>query len=767
MTDLKSHPNLQLSEHIAQVSSAVDGLYGWHSKDVITPEIKKIIQKIIQYHDAGKATSAFQKYIKNPSAYSDDPMDKSHTPLSMLISIMIAKQEGWDILETMMIAAVVLGHHSGLPTFEKMREIGSGKIPKILKRQIPTLKIKALNEHCDISLSAMSIENRPWAEAQKYLDNSVFPIFNSMQMQEAVKFRLTAQLLFSLLLEADKAFLAIKEPQIYIQRDRKYWMPNWIDQRIGQPKSTFVNKIRKSIRTEICQEVDKIEQPGIFSLTAPTGSGKTLLSATWLLKLREKIGRISGVIPKAIVVLPFLSIIDQTTEEYKTLLTLGEEKVDGSWFLTSHSLADRTYNQGLEEEVEHFFIDTWRTELVITTYDQFLMSLMDPRARYQMRFHNMCDALIVMDEVQSLPCRLWKPVGEILRSLVKVGNSSILLMSATLPAIIPDARPLIADYNLFFKKFNRYVLQLKLQKKLNITDFSEEIINRRDSWLCENKRVLITLNTRGSARFIRDILSKDWPTEFSHIPLFFLSADVTPKDRLEAIETIKKNKPCIVVSTQCIEAGVDIDMDLVIRDFAPLDSLIQIAGRCNRNGSKSGPEPVEIVDLVNANGKRYSDMIYDEIHLQVTRQLIEYMTGIEEKNILPLANRYFEALSTKKDTGIKHLERFEKWLTDDPVRELLRGKEREKYTFLVLGEDPGLEEEMEKANSIADRWKRREAWKALAGRIARISVDVYAKYGFRPQSIGRELFGHWVLYDGFYSSKRGILLDEDTDPLLW
>ncbi len=74
---------------------------------------------------------------------------------------------------------------------------------------------------------------------------------------------------------------------------------------------------------------------------------------------------------------------------------------------------------------------------------------------------------------------------------------------------------------------------------------------------------------------------------------------------------------------------------------------------------------------------------------------------------------------------------------------------------------------MEKASSIADRWKRREAWRALAGRIARISVDVYAKYGFRPQSVAREVFGHWVLCDGFYASGRGILLDEDVDPLLW
>jgi len=768
MTDLKSHPNLQLLEHIAQVSSAMDGLYNWHSKDVIPFKTKSLAQKIALFHDIGKATAAFQRYIKNPLAYTgtDDPMDKYHTPLSMLLTILKAKEEGRDVLDAMMVSAVVFGHHTGLPTLERMRDIGSGTLPKILKRQISTLRINALNEHCGIDISRLDLANRPWAEAQRYLDDLVFPAFNNLSIRDAVAFRLRTQLLFSLLLEADKALLAVNEPEVYLHRKRRHWMPNWIDQRIGQAKNASVNKIRQSIRTGVAQKINEIEQPGIFSLTAPTGSGKTLLSATWILELREKFGDISGVTPKAIVVLPFLSIIDQTTMEYEALLTTGGEKADGSWFLTSHSLADRKYKQGLEEDAEHFFIDTWRTELVITTYDQFLMSLIEPRVRYQMRFHNLCDALIVMDEVQSLPCKLWEPLEEILKSLVTMGSSSVLLMSATLPAIIPDAKPLV-NYDCYFEQFNRYRLQFKLQEKLNILAFCNEVLNRRDFWLREDKRVLITLNTRKSARLVRDTLAKDWPNNFSHIPLFFLSADVTPKDRLQAIETIKQDNPCIVVSTQCIEAGVDIDMDFVIRDFAPLDSLIQIAGRCNRNGNISQPATVEVVDLVNANGRRYSDMIYDEVHLQITRQLIENTISIEEKNILPLANRYFEALSAKKDTGIRHLERFARWQEDDPVSELLRGKEREKYTFLVLEQDPGLEEEMEKANSIADRWKRREAWRALAGRIAKISVDVYAKYGFRPQSVAREFFDHWVLCDGFYSSERGILLDEDVDPLLW
>jgi len=764
MTKLLSHPNIQLFEHIAQVESAIESLCDWHSENVVSSEIRALIQKVVSLHDIGKGTKAFQKYIENPPAYTGDPMDKSHTPMSLLLTLLISIEEKWEALDTMMVSAIVFGHHKELPSAERLREIGSGKLPKTLKRQIASLQAEELKQHCGIDISGLNLENRPWAKVLKYIDDSLLPVFENLVIEDALVFRLKTQLLFSLLLEADKAFLAIKEPQKYLHREPRHWMSQWVDQKIGSPEDTTVNKIRQSIRSDLEGEIERIEKHGIFSLTSPTGSGKTLLSATWLLKLREKMSK-KGICPKAIIVLPFLSVIDQTTKEYESLLTTGGQKADGSWFLTSHSLSDRRYKQGLEEDAEHFFVDTWRTELVITTYDQFLMTLMDSKTRHQMRFHNLCDSLIVMDEVQSLPCKLWKPLEEILRCLVRIGNSSVLLMSATLPAIISDAKPLLEDYSIYFKKaFNRYQLRFRVEEKLKINDFRNELLSRRDEWLRENKRVLITLNTRRCARLVLDKLAEDWPCEFSDIPLFFLSADVTPRDRLERIELIKKGQPCIVVSTQCIEAGVDIDMDFAIRDFAPFDSLIQIAGRCNRNGRISYPVIVEVVDLVNEQGRRYSDMIYDDVHLQVTRQLTN--SDIEEKDILPLANCYFEMLAAKKDTGKKHLERFVRWQEDESVGELLRGKEQEKYTFLVLEQDAELKNEMAKANKIQDRWKRHEAWRALAGRIARISISVYANPRFFPQDIATEYLGHWILKDGFYSTARGLVLDDDSGAVV-
>jgi len=119
-------------------------------------------------------------------------------------------------------------------------------------------------------------------------------------------------------------------------------------------------------------------------------------------------------------------------------------------------------------------------------------------------------------------------------------------------------------------------------------------------------------------------------------------------------------------------------------------------------------------------------------------------------------------LSAAKDTGKGHLERFARWQEDESVQELLRGKEREKYTFLVLKQDAGLKNEMTKINKIEDRWKRREAWRAIAGRIAKISISIYAKHGFDPQDVAVEYLGHWILQDKFYSTERGLVLDDHS-----
>ncbi|HHY29489.1 MAG TPA: CRISPR-associated helicase Cas3' [Syntrophaceticus sp.] len=778
---LKSHPDLYLYQHIEQVERALYSIWSRHSPKTVTERIKKLSAKTALLHDLGKGTRAFQKYIDDPGSYTGDLNEKSHTPLSLMLTLVVARDAEWDELETLVLAAIVRGHHSRLPTIPEKRiggvdcpewdldNFSGGEKARILKKQFNMIDFDSLLKDTGVDLNAATIINelledatRAITKTKRFLVKQIISKFFTMSETDAVNFRLKVQLIYSMLLESDKVFLAVSNPEQYLRRESKLWQSKWIDERIGKTDDNTTNRLRQKARCEVVDIINRCPSESIYTLTAPTGIGKTLLAATWAFKMREFCSGAISVIPKIIVVLPFLSVIDQTVKEYKKLLSVGGYDADGEWLLTSHSLADREYADWLEDESVPFFIDTWQSELIITTYDQFLMSLVDPKARYQMRFHNLCDALIILDELQSLPCKLWQPLDKILNGLTRIGNSKILLMSATLPPFVRNAKPLLPNYENYFTQLQRYKLCFNIQGKTSIKEFCEELETRLPKWLEEGKRILITLNTRRSARMARDSLEEVWPFKYSpEVPLHFISADVTPKDRLNKIDSIKEGKPCLVVSTQCIEAGVDIDMDLVIRDFAPLDSLIQIAGRCNREGAGERGE-VQIVDLVDEEGKRYSEMIYDPIHLQVTRDIINEQSELLEEDILVFADRYFGELSDKKDTGKIHLQRFARWQDDLSVHEILRGKERRQYTFLVLEQDSSLKEDMAKANSMEDRWKRREAWRRLAGRIARVSVSIFATFNFDPRQIADDYLGHWVLREGYYSADRGLLTEGMT-----
>lgn len=757
------HPQLLLGAHIEQVSAARAGIFKWHSHDENRLEITRWCEALEKTHDLGKGTQAFQEYISNPSNYIGNPDLKRHSQLSQLLILLLAEEEKWDPLKTLALSACALGHHSGFPTFEKLRELGGGKAANLLKQQCSIVETQDLQKATDLPITCLLLDNRPWRKAEIIIDKKIKPVFKSLSLEQAVDFRLKTQFLFSTLLEADKAFLAISDPEAYLALDRKIWEPAWIDKKIGTPVESEINTSRHAARKALIEQTQAEHSNRIFNLTAPTGIGKTMLAATWAFEQRKNIEAETGVPPKIIVVLPFLSIIDQTAREYETLLREGIDKPDGSWFLTSHSLSDRQYgNYEMEESTEAFFIDTWRTELVITTYDQFLLSLLSPKARHQMRFHNLCDALIIMDEVQSLPCRLWKPLESVLLGLTKFGSTRVLLMSATLPPFVSSSKSLLPNHEKYFSKFHRYSIFFDIQEKTRIHDFIDGVCEQLPEWLKKGRRILLTLNTRRSARAVRDALAVAWPQEFIDIPLFFLSADVTPLDRLRNINQIAQGRPCVVVSTQCIEAGVDIDMDMVVRDFAPLDSLIQIAGRCNREGTKERCT-VRIVDLVSENGRRFSEMIYDDVHMQETRQLVSNIDEIKEEDILELTNKYFAALAKKKNLGDEHVERFARWEEDFPVRTLLRGEDREKDDILVRAQDLELKNDMQAAASVEDRWKRREAWRKLAGRIAKVTISIYANRKFAPESIASEWYGHWLLNEGYYDSERGLTLPQDPE----
>ena len=771
--DLLSHyePTLRLCQHVAQVRAAAEHLFAGHSSRTRDrrQETAAILAVLPQGHDLGKGGPAFQVYIRDPLNYHGDAHAKEHSALSAALALLWAKAQGWDTLAALALTQIIAGHHAGFATLDYLESRLRLEDDDALLEQWAGLDRPALEVATGLTLAATGGE---FEDARRWLfrRQRVAERLHALPLGEAVRFRLWTQFLMSLLLEADKAFLALREEKLrlYFQQPRLWLSPALVNDRLTQLPDTPLNTLRKQLRTQIAIGAD--EDDPCCTLTLPTGTGKTLLAATWALTQREKLAA-QGPPPRIIIALPFLSIVDQTEQEYRRLLGLDTTAIaQTERLLASHSLSHRQYElegEKLGSAYTRFYLDTWRAEIIITTFDQLLLALFSPGARHQMRFHALMDALIVLDEVQTLPCRLWDLVDHGLRGLTEEGNSRILLMSATQPALLTGARELAgneAQVAAIFSAFKRYRLIFHHREPQDLGSFIDARLPQLMDCRRIGQRILLTFNTRASAKAVWRAANGCLPDT----PIWLISADVTPRDRLAKITAIKDLAPgeaCVVVSTQTIEAGVDIDMDIVIRDFAPLDALIQVAGRCNRHnrlGEYGGQ--VEIISLCTARGGQYAEMIYDRVLLDITREaLAELSDTMGEEAVLALSRRYFDLIRARKNIGTDLTEAFARWGELPSIETLLRGEVKQ-VAFLVLSQDEDwLRDRLEAALAVTDRWERREALRALAPAVQQRTVTIYARHSFHPEDYAELLGPFWLLRPGYYQPDSGLDLGLDEE----
>jgi CRISPR-associated endonuclease/helicase Cas3 len=673
------------------------------------------------------------------------------------------------------VAAAVLGHHTSFPDSNRLTDayLMDDKWAGIIEDQASGLPLDEASAITGFALTELLENPNLCDDAFDVADELIRGLKQKVgtDLNQAVADRLKAQFAFSVLLEADKAFLALSERgrATYRIDGGIEFSAGIVDEHLSdiEDPDSEINSLRTRARRQATEELARNPDQRLWTLTLPTGLGKTLTAASLAFQLRETLPA-----PKRriFIILPFLSIIDQTARVYGKLL----KEPPTSTLMQSHSLSERTYDEAEGRDAE-FFLDTWDSEIVVTTFDQFLLSLLGDRARHQMRFHNLADAILIFDEVQTLPAQLWDLLNHSITQLTEQLNSTAIIMSATQPGFITGARELAKPAEKYYSAFQRYRLVLKHREKRHLEDFIEDIQARQAE--LESQRVLVTLNTRSSAREVRDALADNWGA-----PVYFLTADVTPKDRLAAIRKIRESgeDPCLVVSTQVIEAGVDIDMDLVLRDFAPLDSLIQVAGRCNRN-QKSPRRDVEVYYLAKNNGQAYSEMVYTvgrgspDVRLQITREtLARYGDSILEEQVLEVCNDYFARIRSGKDLGRQHTIRWASLDKEQPnISYLLRGERDRQVQLIVVERDEGdLQAAIEQALEIPNRWERRSALRKLAGRIAQVSVSVWVKQGWHPGEIADPLGNYkgdedfrkhpwWIVRPGQYEPETGLKLEGD------
>ena len=319
---------------------------------------------------------------------------------------------------------------------------------------------------------------------------------------------------------------------------------------------------------------------GFFSLTVPTGGGKTLAGMAFALAHAKRHG-----LRRIIVVIPYLSIIEQNAAEYRRVLDPDNKGI----VLECHSSAKPRDND-MDEEVSSLELvsENWDAPVIVTTSVQLLESLFAASPSRARKLHNIADSVVLFDEVQTLPTHLLAPVLSVFRELVANYGVSFVFSSATQPAFrksssladgftSEEIREIAPKPDVVYKTLRR----VNYSFEPDLMDW-DELADR----LTTQPQCLCVVNLTRHAREIWDKLN-DKITD-SNLKPIHLSSAMCPAHRLAVIRhirrTLKAGRPCRVISTQLIEAGVDVDFPVVWRAMGPLDSIVQVAGRCNREG---------------------------------------------------------------------------------------------------------------------------------------------------------------------------------------
>jgi CRISPR-associated endonuclease/helicase Cas3 len=622
---------------------------------------KSLLETVCWLHDLGKYTSYFQTYLLEPGKVSNDL--KSHSALGAHAAFNYLKH---DTTKALLAYYLIKLHHSNLLNFDKVlwpdfyNERKRGIIDTFDK-QVQNLnnfgELKNQFPGFDISYLKFNEPKKLYNDYKKELEKA-----------DSIEHYFIVNYLFSLLIESDKLdasdtspYSFAPLPQNAVDDRKNFGKPTYPDREL---KTFTQNELRNFVRAEVVKNVERedILEKRIFTLAAPTGIGKTMTALDFALKLRKKIELQEGYIPQIIYGLPFINIIEQALQEYE--VTLGEGKILGHYQYADVFGSDVPEQNNLDDK-ERFYSqkkmswDTWQSDIVITSFVQLFETLIGNRNKLLKKFHHFADSIIILDEVQTLAIEKLPVIGAALYYLSKFLNARIIIMTATQPKLFElmnrELMVQIDDINLkpfnlltrdaeVFACFNRTKVIPVIENKMENEDF----IDFFDSRWTPDKSCLIVVNKVSRSIEIFDLLSEHLNN--SGVELFYLSTNITPIERKQRIEQIKQllpNKTCILVSTQVVEAGVDLDFDMGIRDLGPIDSIVQVAGRINRENSKERKgSPLYIIDFGDCQ------RIYGHATESKARQVLSN-DEISEENYKELVEKYFDSVSDETQAEFK------------------------------------------------------------------------------------------------------------------
>ena len=540
-------------------------------------------------HDVGKYSLAFQEKIKNNS---DKRVD--HSTAGAKLCFEKGGMYGF-------MSYCIAGHHSGLPDYGNSSDAGNASTLEGRRRKRiedysafkSEIKIPEIN----------TIPFDPLKEPDPDFSLSVF-----------------IRMLYSCLVDADfldtERFMkngqtlreAGEDISVLLERLKDY-VADWLQ---NEDKETVNGR-----RTEILRHCFEkgLSERGIFQLTVPTGGGKTIASLAFALQ-----HAVENHMDRVIYVIPYTSIIEQNAEVFRRIL--GDQNV-----LENHYNVD--YESSEELKPMQIASENWDKPVVVTTNVQFFESLFGNKSSRCRKLHNIANSVIIFDEAQMLPTDYLKPCIAMMEELVGNFRSSIVLCTATQPALtsffrrkmpVTELCPRVEEQ---FRFFERVTFK-------NVGMVSEgELIEKLE----QEEQALCIVNTKKRAQRIYQKMKGEG--------VFHLSTTMYPKHRRRILEKIrqlvKNGERCILISTSLVEAGVDLDFRAVYRQLAGVDSMIQAAGRCNREGKRDPKESFAYIfqfeEKENVPGQ--------QLQIDVSKMLL---SEGEDISSLRGIEKYFEAL---------------------------------------------------------------------------------------------------------------------------
>ena len=566
------------------------------------------------WHDLGKYSVEFQRRIKSVSGY--DPEAHLEGQVGRVDHSTAGAQHAVDQfgVHGRILAYLIAGHHAGLPDWHTSETAGAALTARLDDKN-----------HLERALS-QAIPPEILSQAKP----------DSVLLGKAEGFALWVRMLFSCLVDAD--FL---DTEAFMDKDKAgqrvgaltitEMVPRfnaYMEEQFASAPPTRVNRAR----TEVLQQCrDKArEAPGLFSLTVPTGGGKTLSSLAFALEHAVRHSK-----RRVIYAIPYTSIIEQTVNVFRDIFPDA--------VVEHHSNLD----PDKETAKSRLATENWDASLIVTTNVQFFESLFAARTSRCRKLHNIVNSVVVLDEAQLLPPEFLQPILDVMNLLVRHYNVTFVLSTATQPALgtlrtfqrkirgLDQVHEIIDDPDALYRDLERVTVSMPqdLHQAQDWNDIAQQIQ--------QHPCALVVVNSRADARE----LHRRMPEGTIHLSALMCGehrsrviADV--KQRLLAGEAVR------VVSTQLVEAGVDLDFPVVYRAIAGLDSIAQAAGRCNREGK---PEPGQVIVFVPPKPVPAGPL------RSAADTTISLLTGVNDNPLTrDLFQRYFQHFYMRAQSLDKH-----------------------------------------------------------------------------------------------------------------